>query len=912
MNLFRNLLDGLRALFNQPRADREMDEELGAFLDASARDKSRAGLSPAAARRAALVEMGSAEAVKDNIRDAGWESAVGSFVQDVRYAARIFAKNPAFTATAVLTLALGIGANTAIFSLMDAVLLRFLPVEKPEQLVQIGMRHPKWGDDVGQSFTNPLWEQLRDRQDVLSGVFAWSEDDFDLAQGGPVQPVKGLWVSGGFFSTLGLRPAAGRMIAPSDDQRGCPGVAVLSYGYWQSRYEGARGAIGTTISLDRHTFPIIGVAPAGFFGMDVGQAFDVAIPICAAAIFDAGRPMFASDPGIKSRLDHRSWWWLKVAGRAKPGISSALLDQRLRALSPPIFSAAVPAYWSSKQQQGLLERWFVATPGGTGSSELRGEFRQPLYVLMGVVGLVLLIACANLATLMLARAASRGKEIAVRRALGASRMRLVRQLLTECVMLSLSGALLGLLFARWGAALLVRQLSVQQNPVFLDLSLDPRVLGFTVAVAVLTALLFGVLPAFRSTSVSLAGSMKGAGAVDANAPVRIRAGTAAVVVQVALSLALLVASGLFLRSFRNLVTEDLGFERVNVLIVRANLQTAGVPPDQQPQLFDGIEERLRALPGVLSAARSVITPVGGMTWNQNIQSDAPGAPGGDEALAYFNFVSPGFMQTLRTPMIAGRDFNGRDTATSPQVAIINQTLARKFFPGLNPLGRTFRVMGRGEKLGAPVEVVGVVKDAKYQTLREEPLATAYFPLTQMPERAGQSFEMRTAVPPASLTAEVRDAVAAVNKDISLEFHTLAQQVDDSLVQERLLALLSSFFGALALLLAMIGLYGALSYTVSQRQKEFGVRMALGARPGSILALVVRDVARIVAAGVVAGMGISLVATRVLQKLLFEVSPRDAFTLAAAATLLSCVALLAGYLPARRATRVDPLVVLRTE
>jgi len=911
MPFLRNLLDGLRALFNQPRADREMDEELGAFLDASARDKSRAGLSPAAARRAALVEMGSAEAVKDNIRDAGWESAVASFAQDVRYAARLFAKNPAFTATAVLTLALGIGANTAIFTLMDAVLLRFLPVEKPEQLVEIGMRHPKWGNDVGHSFTNPLWEQFRDQQNVLSGAFAWSNDDFDLAQGGPVQPVHGLWVSGQFFSTLGLRPAAGRFIAPSDDQRGCPGVAVISYGYWQSRYAGAQSAIGSTISLDRHTFPIIGVAPAGFFGMDVGQSFDVSIPICSAAIFDRGSPEFLPDSPVKSRLDHRSWWWLHVAGRTKPGILSAQLDARLRTLSPQILSAALPAQWSSQQQQNLLQRWFIAAPGATGFSRLRRQFRQPLYVLMGVVGLVLLIACANLATLMLARASARRKEIAVRRALGASRARLIRQLLTECVMLSLAGALLGLFLARWGAALLVRQLSVQENPVFLDLSLDPRVLGFTAAIAVLTALLFGVLPALRSTRVALAAAMKGAAPADELGAGRFRAGTATVVVQVALSLSLLVASGLFLRSFRKLVTMDLGFERSNVLIVRADSRIAGISAEQQSLLFEEIERRLRTLPGVTSAARSVMTPVSGFEWNQEIQSDAPSAPNGEGALAFLNAISPGYLETLRTPLVAGRDFDSRDTQDSPPVAIVNQTLGRKFFSGLNPLGRTFRVRGDGEKLGPPIEVVGVVKDSKYDSPRDSDVAIAYFPNHQA-SLPSSCFELRTIAAPSAITAQVRDAVAGINKDVSLQFRTLAQQVDDSLVEERLLAFLSTFFGALALLVAMIGLYGALSYTVSQRQKEFGVRMALGARPRSILALVARDVARIVAAGVVAGLAISLVVTRVLQKLLFEVSARDAFTLAAAALLLSVVALFAGYLPARRATRVDPMVVLRTE
>ena len=912
MALLRNFRDGLRALLHKRRADREMDEELTAFRIASAHDKVSAGMSPEAAQRAARVEMGSSEAVKEGIRAAGWESHLESLAQDVRYALRTFARNPAFTAVAVLTLALGIGTNTAIFSLMDAVMLRYLPVQRPEELLQVGTRHPKWGEDVAKYFTNPLWEQLRDQQDVFSSVFAWSLDDFDLAQGGPVQPVKGLWASGEFFSTLGLRPAAGRLLSAADDQRGCSGAAVLSYGYWQSHYAGAASAIGSSISLDRQTFPIIGVAPAGFFGMDVGQSFDVAIPICAAALYDAGRPEFTNNPLIKSRLDHRSWWWLKIAGRAKPGVSEEQRSARLRVISPPIVEAAVPQKWSVQQQDNLRKRWFVAIPGATGASEFRREFRQPLYILMGVVGVVLLIACANLASLMLARAAARSKEIAVRRALGASRMRLVRQLLTECVLLSSAGALLGLLFARWGAALMVQRISHDQSPVFLDLSLDARVLGFAAAAALLTGIFFGVLPALRATQVSLASAMKGGEGQEHQAAGGLGAGKAIVAAQVALSLVLLAASGLFLRSFRKLVTLDLGFDRSNVLLVRVSPYSAQLPAGQTRAVLEELETRLRALPGVLSAAHSKITPISGAEWNQNIQADAPGAPQGERALAYFNAVSPGYFETLRTPLLAGRNFDAHDVESSPPVAVVNQTLARNFFPGLNPLGRSFRVEGSGGQYRPPVEIIGLVQDSKYESLREETFATAFFPAAQVADFQAQNFELRTAVPPAELTALVRDAVASVHKGISLEFHTLEQQVDDSLVQERLLALLSGFFGALALLLAMIGLYGALSYSVNQRQREFGVRMALGAAPLSILRLVMRDVAIVLGAGVVAGVALSLAATRVLQSLLFELSAHDTLTFALSVGVLSVVAILAAWLPARRATRVDPIVVLRAE
>ena len=816
-------------------------------------------------------------------------------------------KNPGFTAVAILTLAIGIGANTAIFSLIDTVMLRTLPVPKPEELLEVGFRDLRSASEIRSSFTNPLWEQLRDRQDVFSGVFAWSIDRFDLAQGGAVHYAQGIWVSGEFFGVLGLQPTAGRLIALSDDQRGCPGVAVLSDGFWQDHYGGAPSAIGSTLSLNTHAFEVIGVAPRGFYGMNVGGRFDVALPICAAARFD----------GKESRLDDRSWWWLGVVGRIKPGVSRAQVTTRLAGLSPQIFSAALPQDWAPDDQKRFLKRSFVAVPVSTGTSatgpSLREEFDQPLNILMAVVGLVLLIACANIASLMLARAAARHKEIALRQALGASRFRLIRQLLTECLLLSSAGAPLGILFACWGTALLVRYLSTARNVVFLDLSLDGRILGFTAAVALLTGILFGVLPAFRATRVSLTSAMKGSQALEGERHVRFRARQWIVCTQVALSLVLLVAAGLLLRSFAKLATLDVGFDRNNVLLVSANLQTAKVPPEQQFATFEQIEGRLRALPGVVSVGRSLITPIEGGGWNQDISTDWSKGLTGEDVSAWLNGVSPGYFETLRTPLLAGRDFTSSDAKTAPAVAIVNQTLARRFFPNMNPIGKTFRIVQISGQLGQPIEVVGLVKDSKYESVREDTHPIAFLPVTQIPAVfRSESFELRTAVRPSALVSAVQAAVASVNTGIPLEFHTLSEQVNDSMVQERLLALLSGFFGVLALLLAMIGLYGTLSYLVAQRQREFGIRMALGAEPGSILGLVMGNVISVLAVGVVAGIGISLAATRVLRQILFGLGPRDTVTMIAAVAALSIVAVIAGYLPARRATKVDPMVALRYE
>lgn len=905
MSLISTLRSLAESVFHRRAVEREMDEELRSHIQHRAADLECSGLSRAEAERQARIEFGGYEHYKEECRESLGVHLLETVIQDVRFSVRVLRKSPAFTAIAVLTLALGIGANTAIFSLIDTVVLRLLPVQKPQELIEVLRLNPR--DKAPTSgFTNALWEQFRDQQDIFSGVFAWDTEHFDLARGGAVHYATGLFTSGSYFPTLGIRPALGRLFTPADDQRGCPSRAVLSYGFWQEHYGGAQNALGSTISLNHHPFEIIGVSAPGFHGMEVGSRFDIAIPICASDVFDTK----------EKRLETRDWWWLRMAGRLKPGIRPEQVDARLKVLSPGVWGGAVPPDWEPEWQENFRKRLLISAPAATGISELREQFERPLTILMAVVGLVLLIASANLASLMLARATSRTKEMAVRKALGASRTRLVRQLLVESLLLAFAGAAVGILFARWGAALLVRFISTGDNSVFLDLAPDGRVLGFTAAIAMLTAVLFGILPSLRSSKVPVTAAMKGSHADAGDGSLRLRSGRWIVGAQVACSLVLLVVSGLFLRTLKKLTVLDLGFDRNNVLLVNANLRPGNIPSSEHQTVLADIENRLRQIPGVLSVAQSSRVPISNSESAGPLLVDRPNAPKGPDAVVWMNFISPGYFDTMREPLLGGRNFDSTDTAASAPVTIVNEAFARKFLPEMNVLGTVVhRVEGRAGIPPTAIRIVGLVRDAKYESVRESTLPQAFFPVAQIPKGEdydAQYFELRTAAHSSAVASLVQSAVAQVNKSISLEFSSLAQQVDDSLVQERLLATLSTFFGALALLLAMIGLYGAVSYGVTQRRSEFGIRIALGAAPGSILRLMMRDVAVILLGGSLGGVAISLLAVRLVQKFLFGLTPDDPLTFLSAVVLLAAVAVVAAYLPARRAMRVDPMVALRYE
>ena len=874
----------------------DIDRELAFHMAERADELIAAGMSEADAAREARRRFGNYGLQKERTREADVFNWLESLVADLRYAMRSLRASPGFALVAILSLALGIGANTAIFSLIDAVMLKYLPVSHPEQLVQVML------SDENGVFTNPLWEQLRDRQDVFTGVFAVGDARFDLSTGGEARHVAGDLVSGDFFFTLGVGPALGRTITQSDDWRGCPAIAVLSYGFWQGDYGGDATVIGKTISLDSHPFQIVGVAAPGFFGVDVGQSVQVYAPLCAEAVLR----------GTGSFLDRRSTWFLRVIARPKPGLAMSQVSARLKAIAPGIYEATVPPNWRPKDQKQYLQGTLGVRPVANGFSDVRHQYRGALIALMAVVGIVLLIACANVANLLLARATVRQREIAIRLAIGAGRRRLIRQLLTESVLLSLCGAVLGMLFAKWGSRLLVGFLDTNAGHVSLDLSIDARVLGFTIVVAMATGLLFGLAPAWRSTRVSPQAAMKSGGRGVAEGHSRFTLGKALVIAQVALSLVLLMGAGLMLGTFRSLARLDPGFQRDAVLIASTDLRSLKYSAERQRQFYHDMTQQLRTLPGVRAASASVVTPISGSLWNDMIRVDGFSPKSDEDATVDFNVVSDGYFVTLGTPMLAGRDFTDGDQSGSAKVAIVNSALARKFFRGANPLGKRFRIQG-GTGDGPPLEIVGLVGDAKYQSLREEAPPTAYVPISQQEEPGPfMNFELRAAASPAALIPGVTSAFGAVNPDISLEFVTLSDQVAQSLTRERLLAMLSTFFGALALALAMIGLYGIMSYNVARRRNEIGIRIALGAARARVLRMVLGEVGRMVIAGVVLGIGAALAVTRLVSSLLFGVTPSDPVTLLLSALLLVVVALAAGALPAWRAARLDPMEALREE
>ena len=828
------------------------------------------------------------------------------FLQDARFALRAFRKSPVFTAVAVLSLALGIGANTAIFTLIDQLILRLLPVKDADRIVVLAGRGRHYGGNNGMNaLSYRMYQDIRERNQVFDGMMCRYRLTFTLSFGARSEVVTGEMVSGNYFPLLGVPAAAGRLFTAQDDLReGENPYAVLSYAYWQTRFSGDPSVIGRRILVNNYPLTIVGVAQPGFDGTEPGLPAQMFVPMLMAP---------SVRPGFTSMWDRRQRW-VNVFGRLKPGETIAQAQAGLQPLFHQIIESEVtmPAFRNATpfDKTNFLRMWMEVMPGAQGNTNLRRTYEKPLLVLIGVTALVLLIACANLASLLTARAAARQKEIAIRLAIGSSRARIMRQLITESLLLSAAGGVAGILLAVFMVKELIAFLPANLTGYGITSSPDPRMLAFSFILAVSTGILFGLAPALQATRPDIAPTLKDqAGNVSGGAQVTFR--KTLVAAQVALSLLLLIGAGLFIRSLGNLRLIDPGFKTGNLIQFNLNPRPAGLDPKRTHLFYDQLEARLNALPGVSRAGMANQGLLTGNEWDNSITIQGYVAKPGEDLDPHFNQVTPGYFQTLGIHLLAGRTFTIADTANSRLVAVVNESFAKRYFGASPAVGRMF---GRGSDPGTPtdIEIIGVVNDTRYESLRNEIPREVYVCDAQQPA-TGKTVYVRTQRDPDNAFASVRAVVHDLEPNLPVTgMKTLERQLDESLVTERLVATLSSVFGALATLLAIIGLYGVMAYMVTRRSREIGIRMALGALAGNVVWLVMREVLLLVGIGIAVGLPAAFAVTRLASSQLYGVSANDPFAMAAATLLLATVALLAGYIPARRAAAYDPVRVLRYE
>ncbi|MGA3041395.1 MAG: ABC transporter permease [Bryobacteraceae bacterium] len=873
--------------------DEERAREIAAYLETETADNLARGMPPAEAGAAARRKFGNPGLVREEIyrmNTVGW---LESTWQDLRYGLRTLRWSPGFAAVAIVSLALGIGANTAIFQLLDAVRLRSLPVQNPRELAEVKIVGGNHGMGLNQQYgelTRPIWQAIGGKPQAFSGMFAWSANGRYVGRGSEMRSFRGLWVTGDFFRVLGVQPWHGRLLMP-EDAGACPVThAVVSYAYWQSHMAGREPGPGMKLVVDNDLVEIIGVTPPEFFGMSVGDNFDIVLPFCQP----------------KEEL-RRDVFEVSVMGRLKPGWTLARASAEIETLSPGIFEATAPPGRDPRWTEMYKHFRLAVYPAAQGVSWLRESYDNSLWLLLGITGLVLLVACANLANLMLARASTRERELAVRLALGASRGRLVRQLLAESALLAAAGTALGVALAHFLSGVLVWAISTEGSPVNLNTAVDWRVLLFAAGVAVLTCAAFGVLPAWRATQAQPAAAMKAGGRGMTAGRERFSLQRLMVVTQIAVSLVLLVAALLFVRSFRNLTTFDPGMREGGITTAFLGYWQSNLPPQRWAEFQRELLDEVRATPGVLDAASTTNAPLTGGSWEHGVRI------GPVEGNSKFTWVSPGYFNTMGIPVVRGRGFNQNDTAASTRVAVVNQTFVRKLLRGADPIGQTLRTGQEPNYPSSVYEIVGVIPDTQYNDLRGETPPMTFAPASQFPAQGPWTVLMiHSNTPSAAISATIKRKLAATHPGVIMEFGDFQKEIRDQLTPERLMAILSGSFGILAAVLAMVGLYGVISFLVARRRNEIGIRLALGAERGQVVAMVMREAGRLLAIGVVTGVALSLVAGRGAQSLLFGLKPYDPVTLFAAAVLLALIAAAASFLPARRASRLDPMAALRDE
>jgi predicted permease len=902
-----SLWERARYLFDRNKFDRELDEEVLAHIEARTAALQRDGLAAGDALRQARLEFGNVSRSKEATRRVWGLATFEGIAQDLRYGFRQLRSSPGFAATAVLSLALGIGANTAIFQLLDAVRLRSLPIRDPQQLAGVYVVgntnmgvHNAWG-----SLTYPLWEQIRDHQESFSHAFAWSFDTFPLGQEADRRTARIFWTSGDAFPALDVHAMRGRLFTPADDLPGCANTAVISFGFWQRQFGGQESAVGSRIQLNETAFTVVGITPPEFIGINVGKGFDVALPMCAVEHF----------PGRSTgSLKQKNLFWLGVIGRLKEGVTTNAAARALTARSGAWFEAAAPSGYDASTLETWRKLRMSAEPAPGGIGALRDQYSASLWLLLGITGLVLCIACVNLANLLLARSNARAREYSVRMALGASRWRVIAQLFWESLLIAIGGAVVGSALAVFLSQAVIRFVSSGGEPIELNLGFDWHVIAFVTGAAIAASVVFGLSTSIYATRSQVTGRMNGGVRNSTLDRGRFSFQRALLVGQVAISLVLLIVSLLFTKSFRNLLTIDVGFQQdgLNYLYVdfsRVHVPTSGIKPYANDLL-----DRIRVIPGVKSAAITNHLPLSNSGWTLGVRF--PGRERVDQAdtFSHFMWISPGYFSTLGISLLSGRDVSASDTAAAPRVIVVNQQFVHEYLNGANPIGQTIRSLREPGYPETLYQIVGVAQDTKYANLRQGPVPIAYAPDFQHPAISPRSqIAVRSALPLVSLERAVRETLSQASPEIRLNAAlNLRAEVLSGLSRERLLAWLSAFFGALAIVLATIGLYGIVSYMVSARRNEIGIRIALGASSRDVVNMILSQTATLLVIGLVVGIGAAIALSNSIASLLFGLQPNDPLSFGSAALVLIVIGVCASWIPARKSAKLDPNIALRAD